>query len=449
VPVVYGNRYPVAKRMISNMDTLVVKPVKTLKGNITVPGDKSISHRAAILSSLARGTTRVHNFLTAADCLSTVQCLRKLGVDIEGPENNTLIIKGKGFDGLKEPEDVIDAGNSGTTMRLMTGVLASLTFFSVITGDDSLRRRPMDRVINPLSRMGAIIAGRSGNSKAPLAITGQKLRGIKYNSPVASAQVKSAILLAALRAEGETTVIEPALSRDHSERMLQHFGVRINKKGPAVSVTGPCTLETGGDFTVPGDISSAAFFIVAASLVPGSEITVTGVGINPTRTGIIDVLREMGANIIFENERAECGEPVADIRILHAPLRGTHVGGDIIPRLIDEIPVLAVAAAVARGETRITGAEELKYKETDRIKAVAEELQKLGARVEELPDGLAITGVSELKGAHCHSRGDHRMAMALAVAALLATGETVIEQASSITVSFPEFFNVLNSLTVE
>lgn len=431
------------------MDTLKITPAKTLKGNISVPGDKSISHRAAILSALAHGSTRIDNFLTAADCLSTVECLKKLAVKIEGPVNNTLVVHGSGLPGIQEPADILDAGNSGTTMRLLTGVLASLPFFSVITGDRSLRERPMERVISPLSKMGAQIAGRRRNTRAPLAITGGPLKAIRYNTPVASAQVKSAILLAGLQAEGETSVTEPALSRDHTERMLEHFGVPVNRSGLTVSLRGPCTLRTGGDFIVPGDISSAAFFIVAASIIPASDITITGVGINPTRTGILDVLQQMGADIALANIRKECGEPVADIKVRYARLKGVSIGGEMIPRLIDEIPVLAVAGAVARGETVITGAEELKYKETNRLEAVITELTKMGAIIKELPDGMIIKGITSFKGARCHSRGDHRMAMALSVAGLVAAGETVIEDASCVEISFPGFPNVLNSLMVE
>lgn len=431
------------------MDTLKIKPVKLLKGCIQVPGDKSVSHRAAILSALAEGTTRINNFLTAADCLSTVDCLKNLGVKIEGPENNCLVVHGTGPSGFKEPADVLNAGNSGTTMRLLTGVLASLPFFSVITGDRSLRERPMGRIVAPLSKMGAKIAGRRENTRAPLAITGRRLKAIRYATPVASAQIKSALLLAGLQAEGETIITEPALSRDHTERMLEHFGVPVTRSGLTVSLRGPCRLRAVRDFTVPGDISSAAFFIVAASIIPESDITIVGTGINPTRTGILDALRQMGADITLQNVREECGEPVADIRVRHAPLKGISIGADTIPRLIDEIPVLAVAAAVARGETVITGAEELKYKETDRIKAIVTELKKMGAKIEELPGGMVIAGNTQFAGGHCYSWGDHRMAMALAVAGLAAKKETVIEGASCIKISFPGFINVLNSLTVE
>ncbi len=431
------------------MNTLTIKPVKTLSGCVSIPGDKSISHRAAILSSLAQGTTKIYNFLTAADCLSTVECLKKMGVSIEGPVNNTLVVHGQGPAGIKEPLDVLNAGNSGTSMRLLTGVLASFPFYSVITGDRSLRERPMERVLYPLQKMGAEIAGRKGSTRAPLAITGKKLSGIQYVSTVASAQVKTAVLLAGLQAYGKTTFTEPALSRDHTEKMLEHFGIPVTKSGLTVSVRGPCTLKAGGDFTVPGDISSAAFFIIAACIIPASDITICGVGVNPTRAGIIDVLTKMGANISIQNERIECGESVADIRVLYAPLQGTSIGGDIIPRLIDEIPILSVAAAAAQGETVITGAEELKYKETDRLKAVAEELRKMGVNIKELPDGLVIEGNTKFNGACCHSRGDHRMAMALSIAGLAAAGETTVNDADCVDISFPQFGDVLNSLVVE
>lgn len=432
------------------MGTLKIKALGRLAGQISVPGDKSISHRAVMMSAMARGKINIHNFLAAADCMSTVNCLRNLGVKIEGPRNNGLVVYGDGISSFKEPLGVLDAGNSGTTMRLMAGVAASLPFFSVITGDSSLCRRPMERIITPLTQMGASIRAGARNTRPPLAITGGGLKGIDYHSPVASAQVKSAVLLAGLQARGETLVTEPSLSRDHTERMLSFFNVPVSRSGLTVSVTGPCRLQPSHDtIQIPGDISSAAFFMVAALLLPGSDIEITGVGINPSRTGIIDVLKRMGADISIYKERRECGEPVADLRITGGRLKGVSIGGDMIPRLIDEIPVLAVASVFARGETVISGAHELKYKETDRLQAVVAELSKMGAEINALPGGIIINGTGNLRGARCDSRGDHRMAMALAVAGLGATGETVIEGASCIDISFPNFLNVLNSLTVE
>lgn len=429
------------------MNVLKIKPAKKLQGCIKVPGDKSISHRAAILSSLAEGTSRIDNFLTAGDCLSTVNCLQSLGVKIDSPKSGTLMVHGVGIDGLREPEDILDAGNSGTTMRLLIGLLSSMPFFSVITGDSSLRKRPMGRVVKPLSEMGAKIAGRNNDTLAPLALTGTRLKPISYDMPVASAQVKSAILLAGLRAQGVTTITEPALSRDHTERMLEYMGAPITRCGHRVSLQGPCNLKSLDHFIVPGDISSASFFIVAATIVPGSDIIIVGVGINPTRTGIIDVMCKMGADIDIYNRREDCGEPVADIRVRYAPIKGITIGKETIPSLIDEIPVLAVAASVARGETFITGAGELKYKETNRISAVVEELTGMGVKIKELPDGMVISGNSKIRGCSCHSHGDHRIAMAISIAGLLAEGETIIKEPDCLEISFPQFPEVLNFLT--
>lgn len=427
------------------MDVLV-KPARALRGVVRVPGDKSVSHRAVMLGALAEGDTRVENFLTGEDCLATVRCFRELGVEISGPDaQNSLVIRGRGPQGLKEPSDVLDAGNSGTTMRLLAGILAGLPFFSVLTGDSSLRRRPMGRVAAPLREMGAQIWGRQNGEFAPLAIRGGNLRGISYRLPVASAQVKSAILLAGLLAGGGTAVTEATASRDHTERLLRYFGARLEITGRTVSIKGGQRLA-GRPLTVPGDISSAAFFLVAAACTPESEITVTGVGVNPTRTGILDVLWDMGADLHVFNEREEGGEPVADLRVRSAPLSGTVIAGDLVPRLIDEIPVLAVAAAAARGRTEIRDAAELRVKESDRLAVLAGELRKFGADVEELPDGLVVRGGRPLRGAVCCSHGDHRMAMALAVAGLLARGETCVAGAQCTAVSFPGFFDVLNSL---
>lgn len=430
---------------------LNIKPVKSIKGTLTIPGDKSISHRAAIFGALAHGSTCISNFLNAGDCLSTLDCLRQLDVEIEGPagDSNDIVVHGAGFHGIKEPADVLYAGNSGTTIRLMTGLLASFPLYAVITGDHSLRERPMDRIIKPLTKMGACISGRMENTYPPLSIKGNgRLSGLCYKSPVASAQVKSAILLAGLQANGETSVEEPLLSRDHTERMLEHFGVEVTRSNRGVAVKGPAVLSRR-NFTVPGDISSAAFFMVAASIIPGSDVCIRGVGVNPTRTGVIEVLQKMGAGIILQNEREECGEPVADIRVHCASLKGVSLGSDIVPRIIDEIPVLAVAAAMARGKTEIYGIEELKYKETNRVEAIIMQMHNIGVNVEEIEGGIRINSTESIAGGKCCSCGDHRMAMAMAVAGMAARHETVIEEPDCIGISFPGFYDVLKSIAVE
>jgi len=427
---------------------LTVTPARRLVGQVRIPGDKSISHRAAMLGALAEGDTMIENFLAGADCLSTLSCLRALGVEVQGPDQGRVTVRGRGPQGLREPREVLDAGNSGTTMRLLLGILAGLPFFSVITGDSSLRSRPMGRVAEPLRQMGAVISGREGGKLAPLAVQGGRLKGLDFHSPVASAQLKSAVLLAGILGAGETRVTEPHLSRDHTERMLSHFGVPVRRDGLTVAVTGGSKLKAR-EIKVPGDISSAAFFLVAGSILPGSDIILEHTGINPTRDGVLEVLRAMGADITLLNPRNVGGEPVADIRVRGSRLKGTVIEGGLIPKLIDEIPVLAVAAAVARGETVIRDAAELRIKETDRITAVREELGRLGAAVEELPDGLVISGGMPLKGACCRSRGDHRMAMAAATAGLVAEGGTVVNDADCMEVSFPDFARVLNSLRVE
>ncbi len=417
-----------------------------MRGAVRVPGDKSISHRAVMLGALASGDTCIENFLAGEDCLATVRCFRELGVEIAGPTGeNTLFVRGRGPDALREPADVLDAANSGTTMRLLAGILAGLPFFSVLTGDPSLRRRPMRRVTGPLREMGARIWGRQGGEYAPLAVCGGGLHGICYTLPVASAQVKSAILLAGLLARGRTTVTEPMASRDHTERLLKYFGARLEIAGNTISLEGGQQLS-GRSLKIPGDISSAAFFIVAGACTPDSDLIIRGVGINPTRSGIIDVLRKMGAELELLNEREMSGEPVADIRVKSSPLKGVVVAGDMIPRLLDEVPALAVAGAVASGETVIRDAAELKVKESNRLAVLTEELRKFNAAVEELPDGLVIRGGRPLRGAVCASHGDHRIAMAMAVAGLVARGKTVIKDAECVAVSFPGFFDVLNSL---
>jgi 3-phosphoshikimate 1-carboxyvinyltransferase len=423
---------------------LVVHPGPRLRGTLHVPGDKSISHRAALLGALAHGVTTVEGFLRADDCLATLRCLRALGIVIEETDDR-LIIRGGA---LREPEDVLDVGNSGTTLRLLAGVLSGQPFHSVLTGDASIRRRPMDRVAEPLRLMGARISGRAGGRLAPLSIVGGGLRGIAYTSPVASAQVKSAVLLAGLFAEGETAVREPSLSRDHMERMLGAFGVGVLRSGLEARLRGPATLRAT-IVRVPGDLSSAAFFLVAGAVVPGSEIVVEDVGLNPTRAGVLDVLRMMGASIRVTDLREEGGEPRGAVVVRAGRLHGTTIEGDLIPRTIDELPVLAVAACLAEGETVIRDAAELRVKESDRIAALARELGRLGATIEARPDGLAIIGGRRLRGGRVSSGGDHRIAMALAIAGLCADGPVTIDDSACIRISFPGFEAALRQVTGE
>lgn len=416
-----------------------------LSGNIRIPGDKSISHRSLMLGALAQGETIVHGLLLGEDPRSTAACFRAMGAEITELNTEEVRIQGIGLGHLQEPVDVLDAGNSGTTMRLMLGILASHPdrFFTV-TGDSSLRTRPMSRVIQPLSTMGATIWGREGNKFAPLAVHGQELKPTHYHSPIASAQVKSCVLLAGLMADGKTTVTEPALSRDHSERMLRAFGaqVDVDPDTNSVTVTGHPTL-TGQTVVVPGDISSAAFWLVAGAIVPGSDLTIENVGVNPTRTGVLEALEMMGADITLLNQREVAGEPVADLRVKHGPLKACCIEGDMIPRLIDEIPVLAVAAAFAEGTTVIKDAEELRVKESDRITVMANQLNAMGASVTELPDGMEITGGKPLKGAEVDSFTDHRIGMSLAIAALMASAETTIHRAEAASISYPTFVETL------
>jgi 3-phosphoshikimate 1-carboxyvinyltransferase len=415
-----------------------------LRGEFTPPGDKSISHRAIIIGSLAEGTTTVKGFLSCDDTLSSAKAMIMLGVPIE-IEEDLVKIKGKGLFGLIEPEDTIDAENSGTTARLLSGLLSAQNFFSTITGDKYLRARPMERVVKPLTLMGAKIWGRDGGKRLPLAIQGSKLSAIKYQLSVASAQVKSAILLAGLYAEGETEVIEPTPTRDHTERMLSYFGVDVERNGASVKIKSRIMFK-GGEVLVPADISSAAFFIVAALINPNSEILIKNAGINPQRTGVIEILRQMGGDIQILDEREVSGEPVGDILVRSSTLKSIEIKGDVIPRAIDELPVIAVAACFAEGETVIRDAKELRVKETDRIRTMTVELRKLGADVEELDDGMIIRGKETLKGARCSSWGDHRIAMALGVAATRAQGITEIEDAECVSVSFPGFFDVMRRL---
>jgi 3-phosphoshikimate 1-carboxyvinyltransferase len=435
------------------MASLTVKPGRSLKGTISVPGDKSITHRAIILTSLADGVSTVSKYCRGEDCLNTIRACQALGVRIE-ISSETLRVHGKGLWGLNEPEAPIDCGNSGTGIRLLTGLLAGQDFFTVLTGDDSIRRRPMGRVVKPLREMGAMIAGRKGGELAPLAVTGSKLRGISYASPVASAQIKSSLLLAAVFAQGTTRITEPRLSRDHTERMFQSFGIPLRREGLTVSLDGrpPLGWNAVPELVVPGDLSAAAFFLVGASIVPGSDVVLRGVGVNPTRTGLLEVLTRMGADVQLLDRREKGGEPVADLRVKAAALHGVTVGSDLIPQTIDEFPILCVAAAVAEGETIISGAEELRIKESDRIATMAMELRKMGVRVIERPDGMTIQGVGKLgengrlTAATCQSHGDHRVAMALAIAGLTALTNTVIDDTDCIETSFPDFESKLLEL---
>jgi len=413
-----------------------------------VPGDKSISHRALMLNSIAEGEATISNLGPGADCVSTMRCLRALGAEVESQRGGAVRVRGRGLNGLREPEDVLDAGNSGTTVRLLTGLLAGQRFFSVLTGDSSLRSRPMKRVIDPLRTMGAQVWARREGSVLPIAVRGSRLVGIDYTLPVASAQLKSALLLAGLYANGTTVVREPQPCRDHTERMLRAQGADLEVEGGVITLR-PGRALACLDVQVPGDISSAAFWLVAAAIHPDAEIVVRDVGVNPGRTGVIDALQRMGAEIDVVPVGERAGEPVADLVARSSRLRGITVAGDLVPRLIDEIPILAVAAALAEGETRFADAAELRVKETDRIRAIATELGRLGAEVRELPDGLVVAGGRRLRGAACRSYGDHRMAMALAVAGLVARGETAIEGAEAADVSYPTFWRDLGSISGE
>lgn len=430
------------------MSVVSVKQAQVgLNGTIRVPGDKSISHRAVMFGAIAEGTTTVEGFLPGEDCLSTIACFRKLGVSIK-QDGERVTIEGKGWDGLAEPTEILDVGNSGTTTRLMLGILATRPFHSVIIGDDSIAKRPMARVTSPLREMGSRIDGRENGNFTPLSVRGGQTKGISFESKVASAQVKSAVLLAGLQSEGITSVTEPALSRDHTERMLEAYGVEVKRDGLKVSVEGGQRL-TAQNIIVPGDISSAAFFLAAAAIVPGSKVTLQGVGINPTRSGIIDVFQEMGAAMTISNEQVIGGEPIADITIATSSLQGIDISGELIPRLIDEIPVIAVLATQAQGRTVIRDAEELKVKETNRIDTVVSELKKLGASIEATDDGMIIEGKTSLKGAAVNSYGDHRIGMAMGVAALIVDGSVDIERSEAIAVSYPNFFEHIAELQKE
>lgn len=427
------------------METIKIKPVRSLRGEIGVPGDKSISHRSVMVASIAEGRSIIKGFLSADDTQRTVKAFKSMGIKVEGFGTDKLIIEGKSLGGLKEPEDVLDLGNSGTSIRLLSGLLAGQRFFSVLTGDASLRKRPMSRVTAPLRQMGAEINGRDDGGFAPLAIKGRTLKPIEYESPVPSAQVKSSILLAGLYAEGETKVKEPGKSRDHTERMLKSFGAEIGEFNLSVSIKGRPILKAQ-EVEVPGDFSAAAFFLVAGVLVPDSEVYLKNVGTNPTRTGLLDILKKMGVEVYLDNRREVGVEPVADIHVRTGRPKGIKISGEEVLRAIDEFPILCIAASLAEGETVIREAKELRVKETDRISAMAEELRKMGVEIEEFPDGLMIKGRERLKGAVCNSHSDHRVAMAIAIAGLVADGETIIQDTSWISTSFPGFMEILDGL---
>ena len=426
------------------MDSITIKPASSVRGEIIVPGDKSISHRSIMLGAIANGITTVRGFLRGEDNLSTMHAFRAMGVEIDD-DGETVKITGRGLYGLKEPGDVLDCGNSGTTIRLITGLLSGQSFFSVVTGDQYLRKRPMKRVVEPLTLMGARISGRKGGTLAPLAIDGGSLQGIAYQSPVSSAQIKSSIMLAGLYAAGETSVSEPSLSRDHSERMFQLFGASLVRGDKAVTVRGGVELK-GQEVIVPGDISSAAFFMVAALITPHSELLIKNVGVNPSRTGIIDILQSMGGDIQLLDQREVSGEPVADILVRSSRLKGISISGAVVPRAIDEFPAICVAAAVAEGVTVVRDARELRVKETDRITAMADNLRKLGITVTESEDGMDITGSEQLLGGTVDSCGDHRIAMSMSVAALVASSAITVTDIACVATSFPTFFPLLENV---
>ncbi len=420
-----------------------IEPVtRPLHGELSVPGDKSIGHRAVIFAAIANGTSRIANLSGGEDNHSTIEAFKTLGVKISG-DDRLLTIEGKGFEGLAAPMKVIDCGNSGTTMRLLSGIVAGRPFVSMLDGDASLRRRPMKRIAEPLEKMGARFESNDG--RAPLNIHGGALKGIRYATPVASAQVKSAILLAGLQADGVTTVEEPQQSRDHTEIMARALGAKLEARGNIVSVQGGPKLAAF-DISVPGDLSSAAFFMAAAAMIPGSDVVIRGVGCNPTRAGVIDVLRRMGASIEMLDQKTAAGEPVADIRVRGARLKGVDIGPEMVARTIDEYPILAVAAGLAQGITAICGAKELRYKESDRITVMTEQLRRLGVDVEERDDGMIIEGRGRLKGASVQSAGDHRVAMSLAVAGLSADGGVEIDDTACADISFPGFFRMLERI---
>lgn len=420
-----------------------IKKLTNLHGEITVPGDKSISHRAVMFGSLAKGTTRITHFLEGADCLSTISCFRKMGIDIEN-NNGEILVHGKGLRGLSSPTDILDVGNSGTTTRLISGILAGQNFVSELTGDDSIQSRPMKRIMTPLLSMGADITSIKGNNCVPLRIAGHPLKAIHYDSPVASAQVKSCVLLAGMYSDGVTSVTEPVLSRNHTEIMLNYFGAQVTSEGTTASIVPEPSLHAR-EITVPGDISSAAYFIAAGLLVPGSEILLKNVGINPTRDGLLRVCKDMGADITMLNVNMD-GEPTADLLVRTSSLHGTTVGGEIIPTLIDEIPMIAVMAAFAEGTTIIKDAKELKVKESDRILVMAENLSRMGADITPTDDGMIIHGGKPLHGAVIDSYLDHRVAMSFAIAGLLCDGPLSIKGGDCVKISYPVFYEDLYRL---
>lgn len=423
-----------------------IKKQTNLRGELTVPGDKSISHRAVMFGSLAQGTTKITHFLEGADCLSTISCFRKMGIDIERNASE-ILVHGKGLHGLSAPSETLDVGNSGTTTRLISGILAGQSFISELNGDASIQSRPMKRIMTPLLSMGADIVSLRGNGCAPLRITGKSLHAAHYQSPVASAQVKSCVLLAGMYADGITSVTEPVLSRNHTEIMLNYFGANVTSQGTTASIE-PEPVLNGREIKVPGDISSAAYFIAAALLVPGSELLIKNVGTNPTRAGILEVCRAMGADITYLNENCDSGEPTADLLVRTSTLHGTTVEGAIIPTLIDEIPMIAVMAAFAEGTTIIRDAAELKVKETDRIKTTTEGLLAMGVDVTPTDDGMIIRGGNPVHGGQINSYLDHRIAMAFSIAALAAEGNTEIQDGQCVDVSYPSFFTELHSLSL-
>ena len=416
-----------------------------IRGEITVPGDKSISHRSVMFGSIAKGTTEIHNFLEGADCLSTIGCFRRMGIEIEN-KNGTVIVHGKGMHGLTAPSGTLDCGNSGTTTRLISGILAPQNFDVTLTGDESIQKRPMKRIIEPLSMMGADIKSIRGNDCAPLKICGMPLAGIHYTSKVASAQVKSAILLAGLYADGLTTVTEPQVSRNHTELMLKFFGAELESKETSVTIW-PATELFGNRIDVPGDISSSVYFVAAGLILPNSEVLIKNVGINPTRAGLIKVCEAMGADLTLLNENHRNAEPTADLLVRTSSLKACTIEGDIIPTLIDELPTIAMMACFAEGTTVIRDAAELKVKESNRIAIMVENLRAMGADVEETDDGMIIHGGKPLHGAVIDSHKDHRIAMTFAVAALAAEGETEIHDADCVNISYPAFYEELERLT--
>ncbi|MEE8422509.1 MAG: 3-phosphoshikimate 1-carboxyvinyltransferase [Dehalococcoidia bacterium] len=434
--------------------SVTVQPAARLRGTVAVPGDKSITHRALMFNAIARGDARIDGVLDADDTRSTATALRALGVTIDDSEPGVVTVHGRGRDALTEPDDVIDCGNSGTTMRLLAGLLAGLPMTAVLSGDASLRRRPMDRIVRPLVQLGADVSARAGGTLPPIIVRGGPLRGgARVETGVASAQVKSAVLLAALAADGATTVVEPSQTRDHTERMLAAMGASIQVEGPAITIAPPDGDLSPVDVTVPGDISAAAAWIVAAAIHPDAELTLTGVGVNPSRSGLIDVLREMGADIELLEERMTGGEPVADITVRSSQLHGVEIGGSLVPRMIDELPLAALAGAFASGETVIRDAEELRVKESDRVATTAAVLRALGVDVDERPDGLAVQGPASgsarvLRGARVDSAGDHRLAMLAGVAGLLSDSETVIDGADAVAVSYPQYWQELTRLAL-